>query len=110
MCIRDRFWDAEYGLYRDEADAEWNFSPYRGQNANMHLTEALLAAWEATQNARYLQRALAVADVMTRRQAQQAGGLVWEHYDAQWNIDWDYHRDDPKHLFRPCLLYTSRCV
>ena len=99
--LEARFWDAEYGLYRDEADADWNFSPYRGQNANMHLTEALLAAWEATQNTRYLQRALAVADVMTRRQAQQAGGLVWEHYDAQWNIDWDYHRDDPKHLFRP---------
>ncbi len=38
---------------------------------------------------------------MTRRQAAQAGGLVWEHYDAHWSIDWDYHRDDPKHLFRP---------
>ena len=67
----------------------------------MHLTEALLAAWDATQDKRYLDRALAVADAMTRRQAQQAGGLVWEHYDAHWNIDWDYHRDDPKHLFRP---------
>jgi mannose/cellobiose epimerase-like protein (N-acyl-D-glucosamine 2-epimerase family) len=38
---------------------------------------------------------------MTRRQAAKAGALVWEHYDAHWNIDWDYHRDDPKHLFRP---------
>ena len=38
---------------------------------------------------------------MTRRQAAKADGLVWEHYDADWNIDWDYHRDDPKHLFRP---------
>ena len=36
--LEARFWDAEYGLYRDEADAEWNFSPYRSQNANMHLT------------------------------------------------------------------------
>jgi mannose/cellobiose epimerase-like protein (N-acyl-D-glucosamine 2-epimerase family) len=27
--------------------------------------------------------------------------LVWEHYDASWNVDWDYNRDDPKHLFRP---------
>ena len=89
------------GLYRDEADSDWNFSAYRGQNANMHLTEALLATFEATNDARYLDRALAVADAMTRRQAAQAGGLVWEHYDQDWNIDWDYHRDDPKHLFRP---------
>jgi mannose/cellobiose epimerase-like protein (N-acyl-D-glucosamine 2-epimerase family) len=99
--LETRFWDPQYGLYRDEADSQWNFSAYRGQNANMHLTEALLAAYEATDNAAYLERALAVADAMTRRQAAQAGGLVWEHYDANWRIDWDYHRDDPKHLFRP---------
>jgi len=95
------FWDSAAGLYRDEADEHWRFSAYRGQNANMHLTEALLAAFEATDDARYLDRALAVADSMTRRQAAQAGGLVWEHYDEHWTIDWDYHRDDPKHLFRP---------
>jgi N-acyl-D-glucosamine 2-epimerase len=38
---------------------------------------------------------------VTRRQAAKADGLVWEHYDSDWKIDWDYHRDDPKHLFRP---------
>lgn len=96
-----RFWDPGAGLYRDEADAEWNFSGYRGQNANMHMCEAMLAAYEASAQARYLERALTLADHMTRRQAAQAGGLVWEHYDQDWNIDWDYHRDDPKHLFRP---------
>ena len=101
QLLEARFWDAEYGLYRDEADTSWVFSAYRGQNANMHLTEALLAAFEATAERRYLERALAVADAMTLRQAAQAGGLVWEHYDANWTIDWDYHRDDPKHLFRP---------
>ncbi len=101
QLLEARFWDADAGLYRDEADADWNFSAYRGQNANMHLTEALLAAFEATNEDRYVARALAVADAMTRRQAAQAGGLVWEHYDPDWNIDWDYHRDDPKHLFRP---------
>jgi mannose/cellobiose epimerase-like protein (N-acyl-D-glucosamine 2-epimerase family) len=99
--LESRFWDASADLYRDEADEHWQFSTYRGQNANMHLTEALLATFEATNDTRYLDRALAVADAMTRRQAAQAGGLVWEHYDANWTIDWDYHRDDPKHLFRP---------
>lgn len=94
-------WDARFGLYRDEADAAWRFSGYRGQNANMHLCEALLAAFDATAERRYLERALALAEAMTQRQARLADGLVWEHYDADWNVDWRYHLDDPKHLFRP---------
>ncbi|BBD80489.1 AGE family epimerase/isomerase [Aerosticca soli] len=96
-----RFWEPEAGLYRDEADPDWHFSPYRGQNANMHLCEAMLTAWQASGEGRYLERALTLADHITRRQAAKAGGLVWEHYDAHWNVDWDYHKDDPKHLFRP---------
>ena len=99
--LEKHFWDETFGLYRDEADAQWNFSDYRGQNANMHMCEAMLAAYEATNEVRYLDRALTLADHMTRRQAKLANGLVWEHYDAQWRIDWDYHKDDPKHLFRP---------
>jgi mannose/cellobiose epimerase-like protein (N-acyl-D-glucosamine 2-epimerase family) len=95
------FWDPAAGLYRDEADAQWNFSNYRGQNANMHMCEAMLAAFEAGQETRYLQRAATLAANMTQRQAAKAGGLVWEHYNENWQIDWEYHKDDPKHLFRP---------
>lgn len=101
QLLEQRYWDAGAGLYRDEADADWQFSDYRGQNANMHMCEAMLAAYEASDEPRYLERALTLADHITRRQAAQADGLVWEHYDRHWNIDWDYHRDDPKHLFRP---------
>jgi mannose/cellobiose epimerase-like protein (N-acyl-D-glucosamine 2-epimerase family) len=61
----------------------------------------MLAAFEASGERRYLERALTLADHMTRRQAAKADGLVWEHYDRDWNIDWKYHLDDPKHLFRP---------
>ncbi|EIL92289.1 AGE family epimerase/isomerase [Rhodanobacter spathiphylli] len=99
--LEQRYWDADAGLYRDEADADWHFSDYRGQNANMHLCEAMLAAYQASREPRYLDRAYTLADHMTRRQAALAGGLVWEHHDRDWAIDWDYHRDDPKHLFRP---------
>jgi len=99
--LQQHFWEPEYGLYRDEADADWNFSEYRGQNANMHMCEAMLAAFEASAEPHYLERALHLAEHMTRRQAAKANGLVWEHYDKNWNIDWDYHRDNPKHLFRP---------
>ena len=99
--LEQRYWDADAGLYRDEADADWQFTGYRGQNANMHMCEAMLAAYQASDEPRYLERALLLADRITRRQAAKAGGLVWEHYDADWNVDWDYHRDDPRHLFRP---------
>lgn len=99
--LEQHYWDADAGLYRDEADADWHFSGYRGQNANMHMCEAMLAAYQASDEPHYLERALTLADHMTRRQAAKADGLVWEHYDSEWNIDWDYHRDDPKHLFRP---------
>ncbi|KWS06078.1 D-mannose isomerase [Lysobacter capsici AZ78] len=99
--LEARFWETDHGLYRDEADADWNFSDYRGQNANMHMCEAMLAAFEASGKTRYLERALTLAQNMTLRQAAQADGLVWEHYHRDWSIDWDYHRDDPKHLFRP---------
>jgi mannose/cellobiose epimerase-like protein (N-acyl-D-glucosamine 2-epimerase family) len=99
--LEQYYWDADAGLYRDEADADWHFSGYRGQNANMHMCEAMLAAYQASDEPHYLERALALADHITRRQAAKADGLVWEHYDSDWNIDWDYHRDDPKHLFRP---------
>jgi mannose/cellobiose epimerase-like protein (N-acyl-D-glucosamine 2-epimerase family) len=101
QLLETRFWEADAGLYRDEADRDWHFSGYRGQNANMHMCEAMLAAFEATGDARYLHRARTLAEHMTVRQAALAGGLVWEHYHRDWTIDWDYHKDDPKHLFRP---------
>jgi mannose/cellobiose epimerase-like protein (N-acyl-D-glucosamine 2-epimerase family) len=99
--LEAHFWDEAHGLYRDEADEHWEFSAYRGQNSNMHLCEALLAAYRASGAPRYLERAHLLADHMTVRQAALAGGLVWEHYDRDWQVDWDYHREDPKHLFRP---------
>jgi mannose/cellobiose epimerase-like protein (N-acyl-D-glucosamine 2-epimerase family) len=95
------YWDAEAGLYRDEANDQWQFTDYRGQNANMHMCEAMLAAYQASDEPRYLERALQLADHMTRRQAAKADGLVWEHYDVNWNVDWKYNLDNPKHLFRP---------
>lgn len=99
--LEKRYWDPQHGLYRDEATRDWVFSDYRGQNANMHMCEAMLAAYEASAERRYLDRALLLADHMTRRQADLADGLVWEHYDRDWNVDWDFHRDDPRHLFKP---------
>ena len=96
-----RFWDAEAGLYADEATPDWTLSGYRGQNANMHACEALQAAYQATGERRYLERACSIAYNITQRQAERCGGLIWEHYDAQWQPDWAYNLDDPENLFRP---------
>jgi mannose/cellobiose epimerase-like protein (N-acyl-D-glucosamine 2-epimerase family) len=96
-----RFWEPRHGLYADEANARWELAPYRGQNANMHLCEALLAAFDATGDTRYLDRAEQLADHICVRQAALAGGLVWEHYHANWQVDWDYNRHDSTNIFRP---------
>lgn len=96
------YWDEAHRLYRDEANADFSLlAPYRGQNANMHACEAMLWAYEATQESRFLERAACLAEAVTHQLASQANGLIWEHYDANWQIDWQYNLDNPKHLFRP---------
>jgi len=100
--IERRFWSAEASLYADEASPDWSqLAPYRGQNANMHACEALLAAFEATGELRFLARAAALARAIAVRQAALAGGLIWEHYHADWSPDWDYNRGDKTNIFRP---------
>ncbi len=55
------FWSDEFGLYSDEINSDWSeVSDYRGQNANMHSCEALIAAFEATNQKKYLNRALLI--------------------------------------------------
>jgi mannose/cellobiose epimerase-like protein (N-acyl-D-glucosamine 2-epimerase family) len=100
--MEQRFWDSEAGLYADEASRDWSVvSTYRGQNANMHACEALQAAYQATGEKRYLERAFTIAYNITQRQAQRCGGLIWEHYDTNWQPDWKFNIDDPENLFRP---------
>ena len=100
--MEKRFWDEEAGLYADEASRDWSvLSSYRGQNANMHACEALLAAHQATGELRYLERAYMVAYNITQRQAARCGGLIWEHYGPDWQPDWRFNIDDPENLFRP---------
>jgi len=95
------FWEPGHGVYANDADARWQVSAYRGQNANMHAVEALLAAWQATREPRYLARATTVADAIARRLADPNGGLIWEHYHADWTPDFDFHRGDRTDIFRP---------
>jgi len=105
--MEQRFWEVAHGLYADEATPDWQVGPYRGQNANMHACEAMLAAHAATGEARYLDRALTLATSIAQRQAALADGLVWEHYKTEWTPDWDYNRDDKTNIFRPWGFQTG---
>ncbi len=100
--METRLWDAELGLYADEASPDWSsVDSYRGQNANMHSCEALIAAYEATGENRYLDRAYALAELITVSLAGKSSGLIWEHFTEELDVDWDYNKDDPRNLYRP---------
>jgi mannose/cellobiose epimerase-like protein (N-acyl-D-glucosamine 2-epimerase family) len=98
----DRFWEDDYDLCKSEFSADFTTAAeYRGQNANMHTCEAMLAAYEATDEQRYLDRARDIAHALTVRLAAETDGLLWEHYTDEWEQDFAYNRDDPRHQFRP---------
>lgn len=102
QLLDTHYWETQHQLYRDEANADFSqWSTYRGQNANMHSCEALIAAYQATQEQKFLQRALLIAENITQRQADLSDGFVWEHFQEDWQVDWHFNQDDPENLFRP---------
>lgn len=98
--LEKQFWDPRHRLYVDEISAGV-ISPYRGQNANMHLCEAMLAAYEATRDDKFIARAAVLAKRICRDLAESTDGLIWEHYKQDWAHDWEYNKGDPQNLFRP---------
>lgn len=100
-----RYWDASIGRARESYDRTFtHLDDYRGQNANMHLTEAFLAAYEATGDEKLLQRAVSIARFIAGRAVLTEGEAPWrlpEHFDSSWTPLWDYNLDDKRHAFRP---------
>lgn len=97
-----RFWEPAHGAIAEEFTADWQplgGGAYRGQNSNMHLTEALMAAHEATGEAIFLDRARQIAERVIDRAARSVGWRVAEHFDAGWQIDRAYYH--PNEMFRP---------
>lgn len=100
--ITDRFWDDTAGLCSDTYDRRWERAlDYRGQNPNMHMTEAYLVAAEVTGNSEFLGRAARIAERLIRQRAASHEWRLPEHYDANWSLILDYNADDPDNLFRP---------
>lgn len=105
QTMEKHFWEEEHRLYRDFANADWsNFSSYRGQNANMHSCEAMLTAYEATGDEKYLKRAHELAESVVNKLASQSGGWIWEHFDEQWKANFQYSNEtnnETRDEFRP---------
>jgi len=109
--MESHFWDSEHGAYADEYDASLEtLSPYRGQNANMHSCEGCIAAYRATKDSKFLDRAEALARKFTVVLPLQADGMIWEHYDPNWQADFDYHKDKPNDLFKPWGIQPGHLV
>lgn len=100
--MEKHFWREEDQLYVDVIDEKLEeVSSYRGQNANMHCCEAMISAYEATGEQKYLDRAILIARRMTIDLAKQCNGLIWEHYDQEWNVDFKYNAGDTENKLRP---------
>jgi sulfoquinovose isomerase len=97
--IETRFWEAEHGAVSEEYARDWStITDYRGQNSNMHLTEALMAAFEATGNREYLNKAERIASLIIGQHAAALDYVVAEHFDSNWKLDRGYKGSD---MFRP---------
>ena len=97
--ILTHFWEEDRGASAEAFAADWSpLGAYRGQNANMHLTEALMAAFEATGRPDYLAMAERIAGLIVNRHARENGWRVPEHFTADWRVDRDYAGDP---IFRP---------
>ncbi|MCY4459935.1 MAG: AGE family epimerase/isomerase [Albidovulum sp.] len=94
----DRFWEDEHGAIHEDFHADWTpVETYRGQNSNMHLTEALMAAYEVTGDSEYLRKAERIATLLIRNVTANNNWRLPEHFTSDWSIDFDYDRD----VFRP---------
>ncbi|QPC85708.1 AGE family epimerase/isomerase [Mesorhizobium sp. NBSH29] len=94
-----RFWEAKQGATSEEYAPDWQkISTYRGQNSNMHLTEATMAAFEATGDRSYLEMGENIAALIIERHAREQGWRVAEHFTENWEVDRAYSGDP---MFRP---------
>lgn len=99
-AVIDRhFWEPSRGRSCDELTRDFQpFSTYRGMNANMHLAEALMSAYEATGRQRYLDMAGSIFSFFVLDMAAGNNWRIPEHYHEDWTVDPAYSGDP---MFRP---------
>lgn len=111
-AVFDRhFWRDDEAMCVDVWDREWSrLEDYRGANANMHAVEALLAVHDATGDARWLDRALAIVERLVHGVARDHAWRLPEHFTPDWRPLLDYNRAEPAHPFRPYGVTTGHLL
>lgn len=106
--IEARFWEDGAGAMAEEFTRDWgSMGGYRGQNSNMHSTEALMSAFEATGERAYLAKAVRIAELIINRHARAQGWRVAEHFTADWQVDLGYAGDP---MFRPAGITPGHAL
>lgn len=99
LVLERHFWDDAAARLREEFTRDWHpMSRYRGMNANMHGVEAFLAAYEATGQEVWLERAGDILAFFTQTMAEANGHRIPEHYTEDWQVDHAFQGDP---VFRP---------
>lgn len=103
LGVLDRhFWDEAAGLLVGTWDERFKvLEDYRGANENMHAVEALLAAYDATGDRGWLDRAARITERVVHGFARDNSWRVPEHFDERWSMLPDYNADRPADPFRP---------
>jgi len=97
--ILKRFWEDKHGSVAEEFTSDWrSFDAYRGQNSNMHLTEAFMAAFEITDDTAYLRMAERIAHLIIAKHAPPNEWRIPEHFHSNWEVDKSYSGSP---MFRP---------
>lgn len=82
----------------------------RRQNPHMHMTEALIAMYQATEDAAYLRRAGEIISLLQERWVDPTSNTLLEFFDTEWNPV-DPRTPEPGHMVEWCWLELSlrRC-
>jgi len=94
------YWYLKFGPARGEGFRP-GVSRFPLERDGQDVREAYIAAYEGTGERRFLDRVRHIAGRITVDFAARTGGLLWEHYTADWKHNFAYNADEPRHQFRP---------
>ncbi|MCS4483915.1 AGE family epimerase/isomerase [Gleimia sp. 6138-11-ORH1] len=97
-----RWWDEKHQKVKESYNRDFSKTEaYRGVNANMHTVECYLAAFDATAERKWLNRALQILKWVLDEEARANNWRITEHYDENWQALPEYNIDRPTDPFRP---------
>lgn len=100
--LEEKYWESNNNLYADSYNSNGILQNYRGQNSNMHLVEAFISAFDATNDRKYLLKAYLIAESVTiKLSSYDKFNLICEHFSSEkynssssWIIDNEYNKNN----------------